>query len=127
VPYRVRTRLIRAVEYFVLGTVIIVGMMLLMAVAAGAQTPPKPSPCATVLASLRTVQEAGQHSLEIGKKLKRGSAMRLAVLQAKEIRGYYAAMRALLPLTCHGDEYKALDDELIDEMTKLDIFINKNW
>lgn len=117
-------RLVKALEWFVLGTVIVVGLLLIIA-AAQAQVA---NPCATALDNLNIVRTAIDKQMTSAEtKAKRGSAMRLAVMSAKEARGYYAAMRVLLPLACKGDQYKALDDQLIDEMTKLDIFIQKNW
>jgi hypothetical protein len=123
-PFRARHRLIKALEWFAVSLVLLVGLMLLVG---AAQATPQPS-CEVAMDNIRIVRAASDEKIALALKMpKRGSAKRLAVLQAKEARGYYAAMRIMLPLACAGDRLKDLDNELIDEITKLDIFVFKNW
>lgn len=119
--------LLTALMRFLLAVFVLVGLLLLMGTAMAQSPEPSPT-CDAAVANFRNVRSAVEEKIKIALKMpKRGSATRLAVLQAKEGRGFYGALRLMLPLACTGDRLALLDSELIDEMTKLDIFVDKNW
>lgn len=116
-----------ALKKFLLALAVLVVALLLMGTVM-AQSPETSVTCDAAAENFRNVKSAVEERITLAEKMpKRGSAMRLAVLQAKEGRGFYGALRLMLPLACTGDRLALLDSELIDEMTKLDIFVDKNW
>jgi hypothetical protein len=114
----------RAAEWSVLVAVVGLGLLLLHSAAWGQA----PDPCQVALDNANAVQLTTQDYINRAAGLPRASSgRRLAVLQAKEARGFYTSMRVLLPLACRGPELPAIDGQLVKQIDLMSAFVQENW
>ena len=113
---------------FLLSAVATLALIALIVLSIGARAATE-DPCVVALKNIRVIQDATRVSIDKASAMRsrQSSAKRLAVLSAKEAKGFYVAMRVILPLACHGEEYTSLDAELEREIAAMQAYADKNW
>lgn len=121
---RLPTTLHGAIRWFTLAMLILLGLMLLMGFAYAQSA----DPCDTTLANANIIQNRTRAIIAKAERApRRSSAVRLAVLDAKNASGFYQATRMLLPLACHGDHLTTFDMQLSAEIASMNAWVAKHW